>query len=84
MGGKRVTGELRFDRRDKCGRVIAMKIQTSTSIRLGIVSLAILMLLLINRPAFAQVTAGLAEISGTVHDATGATVADAAIVISNP
>ena len=61
-----------------------MKNQISIFTRLGFVSLVVLMLSLGCRPACAQVTAGLATISGTVRDPNGAVVPGAQVVIVNP
>lgn len=44
----------------------------------------VLRLALTSSPACAQVTGGLASISGTVSDSTGAVVPDADVVVSNP
>lgn len=60
-----------------------MKNQTSVFVRIGIASLAILLLSLAGRPVWAQTSGGLAGISGIVHDATGAVVPDAQVVVSN-
>ena len=43
-----------------------------------------LLLLFVTIPVFSQAPGGLSEISGTVHDVTGAAIADAEVEISNP
>lgn len=68
----------------KMGVWTAMRNQTSIIVRFGFACLAILLLSLVSRPVSAQVNIGLAEISGIVHDPTGAAVPDAKVVVSNP
>ena len=45
--------------------------------------IAVFMLLLASQPASAQVTAGLASISGIVEDSSGSAIADAQVVVAN-
>ena len=60
-----------------------MKNQVRTFVRVGVVGLAIFALSLGSRTVGAQVSGGLAGISGVVRDATGAVIPDAQVVVSN-
>lgn len=61
-----------------------MRNHTTILLRSVLTSFAILMLLLGSQTACAQVSGGLAGISGIVHDSTGAVVSGANVVVSNP
>src|SRR5438552_15208012 len=52
--------------------------------RAGAMALSVLVLLAAASPGFGQSLAGLSALSGTVRDPSGASVAEAAVSVSNP